>query len=287
MAFRPNWYDESSRRSSLGRAVQDWSGMRWVFTVCAVVYAAQLVAHSFGSNVMEDVFGLRAWTLSGTPQAPALTFNFLFPVQLLTYMVLHSPSDIWHIFWNLLLLWFFGRELEAMMGKAAFLKLLLVGGLVGGLMQWGYGLYTDSTIPTIGASGAVYTAMVLYSCKWPRRIIWLIIPPVPVPVLLLVVFYVLNDLMDFARGSGGNVAQLVHLGGALVGVLWWRKGDVIAQVQMKRSRDKAAGVAKKESSGRREMDRILGKIQISGLSSLDDKERAFLDKRSKALREGR
>ena len=128
--------------------------MRWIFTVCAAVYAVQLVAHSFGSNLMEDVFGLRAWTLSGTAQAPSLSFNFLFPLQLLTYMVLHSPTDIWHIFWNLLLLWFFGRELEAVMGKAAFLKLLLVGGVVGGVMQWAYGLYTDSTIPTIGASGS-------------------------------------------------------------------------------------------------------------------------------------
>jgi membrane associated rhomboid family serine protease len=287
VAFRPNWNDQSKRRSGLLGATQDWSALRVIFTVCGAVFALQLAADlaagQGGNTFMEQVFGLRSWT--GTP--PDTSFNFLFPVQLFTYMVLHSTGDLSHIFWNMLLLWFFGRELEAIMGKAAFLRMFVIGGLIGGVLQWGYNLYTGDAIPTIGASGAVYTVMVLYACKWPRRVIWFIFPPIPVPILLFVAFKVLGDFLGFAGGGGGHVAHLVHLGGAAVGLLWFRKGDVLAQVQTKHSREKAAKINKKEASGRREMDRILGKIQASGLSSLDREERGFLDSRSKELREGR
>ena len=286
MAFRPNWYDENSRRSGIRGTLSDWSALRLIFTVCGVVFAIQLIADvaagPSGSAFLVQVFGLRAW--SGTP--PDVSFNFLFPMQLFTYMALHSPHNLSHIFWNLVLLWFFGRELEAVMGKTAFLRMFIIGGVFGGLLQWGYNLYTGDTIPTIGASGAVYTTMVLYACKWPRRVIMLIFPPIPLPVMLLVAFKVLSDLTGF-MGGGTGVAHLAHLGGAAVGYAWFRQGDVIGRVQMKHSRERAAKVAKKESSGRREMDRILGKIQASGLSSLDKKERGFLDERSKELREGR
>ncbi len=293
MAFRPNWYDQQNRRSNLGRAIEDWSAIRLIATLCGVVFLLQLVTASWGSgHVIEQIFGLRTWTISdggiegGILQPPTLDFNFLFPIQLFSYMLLHSAGDMSHIFWNLVLLWIFGRELEASMGKQAFLRLFIVGGVFGGLCQWGYNLYTGDPTLTIGASGAVYTVMVLYACRWPRRTIYLIFPPIPVPAALLIGLKVLGDIGGFFGGAA-QVAYLVHLGGAAVGYLWFRKGDVVGQVQMKRSRDRAEKQATEKSTDRREMDRILGKIQATGLSSLDKKERSFLDQRSRELREER
>jgi len=91
-------------------------------------------------------------------------------------------------------------------------------------------------------------------------------------------------VLGFAAGAG-TTAHLAHLGGALMGFVWFRRGDVVAQVQMKRRREKAQKHAEAHSSERREMDRILAKIQTSGLSSLDKAERSFLDRRSRELRQ--
>ena len=296
MAFRPNWYDENPGGSPMGNIlggpIRSWTGIRLIVTTCVVFYLLELLLMSLtpqgqGLTLLYEGLGLRSWFLTiGPDGAPGHSFNYLFPVQLFTYMVLHDPTGLSHILWNMLLLWMFGRELEAIMGKAAFLRMFVAGGVFGGLLQWGYNLATGDTAPTIGASGAVYTVMVLYALRWPRRAIILFPFFLPVPAILLVGFKIVGDLMGFL-GGGGYVAHLVHLGGAGMGFLWHLRGDVVGRAVMQAKRHKAQKVAESQAGDRREMDRILGKIQASGLSSLSAGERRFLEKRSKELRQER
>ena len=241
------------------------------------VFVLQMALQTAGLR-LDTWFGLHAWY----PSEDGVTFNVLFPVQLVTYMLLHGGLS--HILWNMFFLWMFGRELEGIMGRASFLRMYVAGGVFGGLCQWAFGLVEGSVVPTIGASGAVYTVMVLYACKWPRRSILLLFPPMPVPAALLIGLKVFFDITGAVQG-GSHTAHLAHLGGALMGFLWFRRGDVVQQVQMKRRREKAQKEAEAHSSERREMYRILAKIQASGLSSLDASERSFLDKRSRELRQ--
>ncbi len=277
MAFRPNWYDENGPRTSFGRSLQDWSAFKLIAVATLGVFVLQMVFQTAGIG-LSAWFGLHAWYAT----ADGVTFNYLFPVQLVTYMLLHAGTS--HILWNMFFLWMFGRELEGIMGRASFLRMYVAGGVFGGLCQWALALVEGSPGSTIGASGAVYTVMALYACKWPRRQILLLIPPMPVPAALLIGLKVFFDIQG-AMQPGSNTAHLAHLGGALVGVLWFKRGDVVQQVQMKRRREKAQKDAEAHSGERREMDRILAKIQASGLGSLDKSERSFLDKRSRELRQ--
>ena len=96
-----------------------------------------------------------------------------------------------------------------------------------------------------------------------------------------------SDLLAFFQNAGGTTALAAHLGGAAFGLLWFRRGDVVARVVHTRRQHKARRELTEAAGDRQEMDRILAKIQSSGLSSLDSRERTFLDRRSHELRQGR
>lgn len=295
MAFRPNWYDDAPRRRSAFGDFGNWSAFRWILTLNIAAFLLQLLLPSLpGGWRFTEWLALRAWWPH--PSGHALDpfsgevlqggFNWAFPLQLVTYSFLHATGDIWHIVLNMLYLWFFGPELEAELGRRGFLRLYLGGAIAGGLLQWGWWLTTGEPTWVVGASGAVYTVMTLFALKWPHRqiLLWMVIP---VPIWLLAAFRIGSDLLDFSRGTAGSTAVLVHLGGAAFGLLWLRGGATLQAALERRRRDKALREFQAESTDRREMDRILGKIQASGLASLDASERAFLERRSRALAERR
>jgi len=285
LAFRPEWYRDEPRRG-FGGGVAGWSGIKLLLILNFGVFALQVMSRSAmtapGIDPIAGLFGLRAWTLGG---AGELGFNLLFPFQLVTYMFVHG--DLWHVGFNMLFMWMFGRELEASMGKTGFLRLFFTGGIVGGLAQWGLNLAQADVAPVIGASGAVYSVMALYALRYPRRQIIMFLPfPLPVPVIFLVGFKVAGDIIGLLNHDP-RIAVLAHLGGAAIGLVWHLRGDVIGKAKMSINRKQAEKRTAAESGDRREMDRILRKIQSDGLPSLTTDERAFLDRRSKALRERR
>jgi membrane associated rhomboid family serine protease len=294
VAFRPNWYDKEPRRSAPWSSARNWSGFRWIFTLNIAAYLLQLVLPELGraGYAFENWLALRAWwpldaeALMADPTTGHGAFNWFFPVQCVTYAFLHSTGDFMHILLNMLYLWFFAPALEEDLGKRGFLRLYLGGAAFGGLAQWAWWLATGEPGVVIGASGAVYTVMTLYALKWPHRqlLLYFIIP---LPVWLLVVFRVGSDGLAFVRGTGEGVAVLAHLGGAAFGLLWFKAGGVLTAAMEHRRREKAMREFQAESSDRREMDRILAKIQATGLGSLDGPERSFLARRSKELREQR
>lgn len=138
-------------------------------------------------------------------------WNF-YPWQLITYQFLHG--GLGHIFFNMLMLWMFGMEIENIMGSRKFLVFYLLAGIGGGLLQLILGTGGG---PIIGASGAVYGVMVAFAMFFPDRMIYVYFL-IPVKAKYLIVFAMVFEFLSV--GNGSLVAHLAHLGGAITGFLF-------------------------------------------------------------------
>jgi hypothetical protein len=154
--------------------------------------------------------------------SPALAF-----VPILTSMFLHGGW--WHIIMNMWFLWIFGRNVEDAMGHFPYLVFYLTCGVAAALVQ----TFSDlsSTIPTVGASGAIAGIMGGYFILYPRAKVLMLVPFLFIFFLWLPAWVVLGywfvlqilsgvgtALVTAERGSGG-VAFWAHVGGFVAGVL--------------------------------------------------------------------
>jgi membrane associated rhomboid family serine protease len=142
-------------------------------------------------------------------------------LPLVTSMFLHSG---WlHIGGNMLFLWIFGDNVEDFFGHFTYLLFYMVCGIGAGLLHVFFNFH--STIPAIGASGAISGVMGAYILLYPRaRILTLVfIFPIPVPaVLFLGLWYVMQFLAGLSTigvKATGGVAVWAHVGGFLLGML--------------------------------------------------------------------
>ncbi len=147
--------------------------------------------------------------------------------SIFTSMFLHG--GFLHIAGNMLYLWVFGNNVEDSMGHFRFLVFYLLCGLAAAAGQVMVG--PDSTIPTMGASGAIAGVLGAYLMLFPTARIdtwipvwWLFLTTIEVPAFFFLVFWfllqVLNGLpaLAFEPGTGG-VAWWAHIGGFIAGVL--------------------------------------------------------------------
>ena len=82
-----------------------------------------------------------------------------------------------------------------------------------------------SSAPTIGASGGLFGLLISFAMVFPRRIIVLLIPPIPMPAWLFVILYGLIELTLGVTGIASGIAHFAHLGGLFGGwavVRYWR-----------------------------------------------------------------
>jgi membrane associated rhomboid family serine protease len=147
--------------------------------------------------------------------------NGFLPWQVITYAFLHA--NIVHLALNMYGFWFFGRDLERMLGKGMFLKLYFASVLSAAIMQLIVTSETGSVYPTIGASGGVFGLLLAYAMLFPRRIVMLIFPPIPMPMWLFAVLYGVLELTLGVTGTQAGVAHFAHLGGMIGGYLVIRK----------------------------------------------------------------
>jgi membrane associated rhomboid family serine protease len=148
-------------------------------------------------------------------------------VTLFTSMFMHG--GILHIAGNMLFLWVFGNNIEDSMGRAKFVFFYLAAGLVAVYSQAALDL--DSTVPTIGASGAVAGVLGAYALLHPAaRVLTLIfiiffVTLVEVPALILLgIWFILQFLPAVGQvatpevGGGEGIAYLAHVGGFVFGL---------------------------------------------------------------------
>lgn len=135
---------------------------------------------------------------------------------LLTSMFLHA--DIWHLAINMLFLFLSGDAIERELGSSRFLALYLACGISAGLFH-SY-MNSTSTIPTIGASGAIFGLLAALAILFPFRWVFTILGfvPVPLPALVFVFITVLTETAYVYYGTVENIAHTAHVGGFLAGL---------------------------------------------------------------------
>ena len=168
-----------------------YSGL--IILICVVVYFLKLIFPGFVDGYLAlnpDYVMQRPWTL-------------------LTYMFVHANFD--HIFWNMLVLFFFGMELEKRVGETKFLEIYVLSGIVAALGQM-------MIIPSgslVGASGAIYGVMGCLAIIAPEiRVLLFFV--IPLSIRAAVVLFALLDFLT--SGSSDNIAHMAHIAGLLVGL---------------------------------------------------------------------
>lgn len=147
--------------------------------------------------------------------------------QLVTSSFLHgSPS---HLFLNMFALWMFGRDVEQVLGSWRYLQLYLASVVTAAVVQLAVVSFSanGNPYPTLGASGGVFGILLAFGAMFPRRILVLLFPPIPMPAWLFVLLYGLVELASGVTGTQSGVAHFAHLGGmlgaGLVLVRWRRR----------------------------------------------------------------
>ena len=139
--------------------------------------------------------------------------------QLVTYLFLHG--GVFHVLFNMLALWMFGRDLEEKWGTRGFLRFYFFTGVGAGvcIVLVNY-LFGNPGIPTIGASGAIYGILLASAIYWPDRLIY-IYGLFPIKMKWLVIIYGAIAFLG-ATNINSGVSDIGHLGGLLCGFIYLR-----------------------------------------------------------------
>lgn len=215
--------------------------------------------------------------------------------QYLTAGFAHTPQRFEHILFNMLALYFLGRDVERVYGTREFIRLYLVmvvfASVVWDVVNWLGG--TPGIVQAYGASGALAGVVVLFALNFPRATVLLFFV-LPIPAWLLGVFVVGMDIYGaLGQGETSNIAYSMHLAGAAFGFIYFQQGWSFTRLTQDRFRWPRFSLRKKprlhvhqppaeeESDLSREVDRILEKIYREGEANLTAQERRTLEKASR------
>jgi membrane associated rhomboid family serine protease len=301
MGFQDRGY-YGDRRSAFAA---EWTAVNAVIALNVAIWLANFI---LTGDLFREIFSLplslndMLCLRSDLPRHP---WNFW---TLLTYGFLHDGPSLdppnnqyspMHLLFNMLTLWFFGRELEYLMGRAEFMRFYCTAIVFAGI-AWVVGEgFGGQGGRLVGASGGVMAVLAAFIWHFPRQTV-LIYGVFPVPVWALGVLYLVSDVRGAAEGSG-NVAHLAHLGGAVFGLLYaWRGWSLDGLASLPErfftrrprmrvvSPDDDRGTSSRPGDDPRldeAVDRILEKISRTGESSLTAAERETLTRASRRLKE--
>jgi len=145
-------------------------------------------------------------------------------ITILTAMFMHGSWS--HIIGNMIFLWAFGPEIEDAMGRGRYLIFYLLGGFVAMLAQ--VAASPHSTVPNLGASGAIAAVMGAFIVTYPRDqikavlFIFVFVRITFIPAALLIGIWFLIQLVQagvVAPVQTGGVAYLAHVGGFIFGAV--------------------------------------------------------------------
>ncbi len=228
---------------------------------------------------------------------------------LFTHMFVHA--NVMHILFNMMMIFFVGRSLEALLGPKGFLFLYFFTGLAAAALQLlFYRFFLFADVPQagfyatmIGASGAALGLLLAFATIFPDQVFMLIFP-IPMRIsaknlgraaLVISVAFIAYELFVSSGPKDGGIAHAAHLGGALAGIAYAR---FLGFGSQKRSASFAppqqphkspwfrkpsprpkvvdAKIVATEDFISSEIDPILDKINREGMGSLTQKERDIL-----------
>ena len=288
---------------------------RWLIGINIAVFflqiAAQNAARPQGNNPFPFVLDEHGQVALQQPRWGVVTDWLILDVdavlhgqvwRLLTYSFLHSTDGFFlHIVFNMICLWWFGSDLEALYGRKEFLAIYLVSAFLGGVAAVLWGLTRPGNSYGLGASGAVTTLLILCALHYPRRIIYFF-AMLPIPIWLFAALSVLRDAAGLLGYGEKNIGFEVHLAGAgfavvyykwqrsiiehLRGFLWWKHSRSKVRLKLfNPDPDREEPVAVSANAAPQlatdeyleaKLDAVLEKIARSGKESLTKQEQEIL-----------
>jgi len=179
-----------------------------------------------GLIIANSVVFLLMWLFGGTEAVrlfgslfaltPADVIGRLYVWQLASYLFLHA--GFMHILFNMLPLWFFGRDLEDIWGTRRFVQFYFFCGIGAGvIVVLANYLFGNPAIPTVGASGAIYGVMLVAAVLWPDRTVIFYIFPIKLKYLVMI----LGAMAFFSvRDLNSGVSDIAHLSGMAFGYIF-------------------------------------------------------------------
>ena len=185
--------------------------------VAVFLYGVQLPPHAYKAFVLHNA--------TVPMRIPAFLAGYLgFKVAfypMFTSMFLHG--GLMHLLGNMLFLYVFGDNVEDYFGHIGYLLFYLFCGVGSGLVHVLFNLH--SSLPAIGASGAISGVMGAYAVLYPRANVLMLffIFLIPIPALIVLVYWFviqfLEGIGDLGGSAQGGVAFWAHIGGFLIGLV--------------------------------------------------------------------
>ena len=282
MAWHERDYYREDTTTGFGSRLAGTSMVAWLIGINAAVFVIEMIttgaARIPGWAAPVKLLGFRF----------SDTFQHLELWRLVTYQFVHG--GIFHIFFNMLVLYFFGPMLEAWLGSRRFLAFYLLCGISGAVIMSILGaipglLPGGNLAYLIGASGSIFGILVADATLFPRQRVMLLFPPIPMTLrtmALIAIGICAFIVIVGGQDAGGNAC---HLGGAALGFIlikfpasldwadarWLKRSPAAGLKQKQQDRRRAA-----EQREQHEVDRILDKVKQQGLQSLTRREKKTL-----------
>ncbi len=228
-----------------------------------------LAPHYWGAyDVARGIMGFQVW-------------------RVLTYQFLHE--NVFHLLFNMIGLYIFGRLMEQWWGSRRFLAFYLLSGLAGAILYSLASLVpavagTTIHTPVVGASACVMGCVMGCVLRYPREQLGLLFLPFTFTIKILGLFYIGMDLLQVLAGSAGAGGAVAHLGGVAGGALLVTRPGVLGWAERLDVEGVRASIRQRRDDRRRqserdeeaEVDRILDKVRQNGIHSLSRGEKKAL-----------
>ena len=235
--------------------------------------------------ILIEISGQRSALFISFGLVPNMVWSELRVWQLFTYLFIHGSFI--HIFFNMFVLWMFGKDLEYEWGKSDFLIYYYTCGIGAGFITVLFGL--NSFIPIVGASGAIYGLLIAYGFTYPNRLVYLY-GLFPLKVKYMVLGLGIIAFFASLSASKSTVSHITHLSGMVIGVIYilinfkmknirlWSIKMRLKSIREKQNWDEDVDVYVKK-----QVDKILDKLNDQGWESLTSQEEEFLTSASKRI----
>jgi len=188
-----------------------------IIGVCVVIFLIQFGTQSYSTGELFYSYGLIPSVLMGHNQLPMDVYAIPAFLTIFTSMFMHG--GFMHLIGNMLYMWIFADNIEDNLGPAKFITFYILSGIGAAMTQ--VLIDTHSSVPMVGASGAIGGVLGAYLINHPNARVLVLIPLGFFTQLIKIrALYVLGFwfVLQFIS-SGGGIAYAAHIGGFVSGIV--------------------------------------------------------------------
>jgi membrane associated rhomboid family serine protease len=203
-----------------------------LIAINTAVYFYQLFLGHAGNEAFIYRYGVIPYEITHFREITGFAkFDTPFPNIFTLFSAMFIHGGFFHLFSNMLYLWIFGDNVEYILGRVRFILFYLATGIAASLLH--VLMQPSSTIPMIGASGAISGVLGAYFLRFPKARVQVLVfffffvQMISIPAVFVLGFWFLIQLMNAFSSIGmpgsGGVAWFAHVGGFLAGMYLVKK----------------------------------------------------------------